>query len=114
MRVGATWTIEPVDGEMVSGPSLALDSFGNPHFAYCDVRPPPPTGPGAGLKYAYHIGSDWVIGSVEKVECQYPSLVLDTSGNPHISYYDVTNEVLKYARWATTRRVYLPVILRNY
>jgi hypothetical protein len=26
-------------------------------------------------------------------------MVLDSSGNPHISYYDDTNNYLKYARW---------------
>ncbi len=94
---GTTWLIETVDSEMVAGPSLALDSSGNPHVAYCDVRPTPPNGPGKGLKYAHRTTSGWVIGSVDTVSCDSPSLALDRLGVPHIAYHNVTLDSLKYA-----------------
>lgn len=44
---------------------------------------------------------EWVIETVDLAgdvgKCN--SLALDSSGNPHISYYDETNENLKYAHW---------------
>ncbi len=32
----------------------------------------------------------------------FPDLALDSSGNPHITYYDDTNQRLKYAKWTGT------------
>ena len=101
---GTTWVTETVDGA-AAGPSLALDGSGNPHIAYCDVRSPPPNGPGQGLKYAYWTASGWMIESVDVVECADPSkestvsLALDAADYPHISYCDASNGDLKYARW---------------
>jgi hypothetical protein len=43
----------------------------------------------------------WVCETVDSVGYtgEYNSIVMDSSGNPHISYYDGSNYNLKYARW---------------
>jgi len=95
---GTGWVTETVDAEMAAGPALVLDAYGNPHVAYCDVRPVPP---GAGLKYAYRTPDGWVIQTVDHVACQDPALALDGWGNPHVSYYDAAGDRIQYAHWVT-------------
>jgi hypothetical protein len=95
---GTTWVIETAVGEPAAEPSLALDSSGNPNIAYCDVHLT------EGLKYAYWTGSGWVVREeVDYVLCgnpgvaeALPSLALDSSGTPHIAYYDVASNSIKY------------------
>jgi hypothetical protein len=101
---GSSWDIETVDsdyGGLFFGgwTSLALDSSGNPHISYCldsDYYEDD-------LQYAAWNGSSW---DIQVVDSGYgdavgvnSSLALDSSGNPHISYYDYTNKDLKYAAW---------------
>jgi hypothetical protein len=45
---------------------------------------------------------------------QYTSIDLDDDGNPHISYYDVTNKGLMYAYCSIENFfIHLPVVLRE-
>ena len=84
--------------------SIALDGSGNPRIAYYYSL-----GDGAHgtLRYAAWDGQAWhtetvdgnAVGSGADDVGQFASLKLDADGNPHISYYDVTNKDLKYAVW---------------
>lgn len=40
---------------------------------------------------------------------RFPSIVLDSGGNPHISYFDETNDDLMYAKWNTSSWIVEPV-----
>ena len=110
-------------------PSLALDSNDNPHVAYnlagsdwdlryaTKVEPSgnnPPVAD-AGPDQTVYVGdivqfdgsgshdpdAGWETMTVDTgdVYGETTSLALDSNDNPHVSYYDYTNEDLKYARW---------------
>jgi len=74
--------------------SIALDSSDNPHISYCYYD-----GTNFGLKYAYYDGANWQIETVDSSGSvgEHNSLALDSTGNPHISYWDGWNDDLKYA-----------------
>jgi hypothetical protein len=89
----ATWTSEVVVGEKIfwrfHPRAIAVDSSNNPHIAYGDKK----------LYHAYYDGSSWhyeVVDSSAGVG-QYASIALDSSDKVHISYWDSTNNDLKYA-----------------
>jgi hypothetical protein len=93
-------TIQTVDALASPGQytSLALDSNDNPVISYYDPMNPglklakcgnPTCSSGNSIKFVERSGLN--LG-------QYTSLVLDSSGNPVISYYDVTNSALKLAK----------------
>ena len=97
----SAWNIQTVDstGNIgCHGTSLALDAGGNAHISYYDST-------NADLKYAAWTGSSWNIETVDS-EGMYPSLALDSSDYPHISYCDFGgtwsspfDDRLKYAAW---------------
>ena len=104
---GTSWAIEPVDSAGQAGEfiSLALDSNGYPRISYSygqwEVYD---------LKYAAWDPTlngglgDWAIETVDSagIVGSFTSLALDSSGSPHISYYDGSNGNLKYAAWDPT------------
>jgi hypothetical protein len=104
---GATWLIDTVGDSIGAGESLAIDRAGNLHIAYCGF------GPQEGINYVIWTTSGWIRESVDGVGCgaYAPSLVLDSSDQPNIAYYDATNDDLKYAH--TQTRVYLALALRG-
>jgi hypothetical protein len=90
---GTNWTQQTVTNEGYTNRCvLALDSSGNPHLAYTtDLGNP--QGPII-LKYASWTGTNWSIQNVDSYSSlfQYSSMYLglDSNGNPHIMYGNVT------------------------
>jgi hypothetical protein len=111
-----TWNLQKVeDTGRETGSSLAIDSAGNPHVAYCGDRifginednnafiSDP------GLQYASWNSLTWNIQTVVKGNIGNPSLALDSNGNPKVSYVnyyidekDVFHRNLMYANWTGT------------
>jgi len=99
------WHIETVDstGNVGYDTSLALDASDNPHISYFDITH-------RDLKYTHFDGTclgqaqGWQIETVDSSGevGWYTSLALDANDHPHISYYDWTNEDLKYAHFDGT------------
>jgi hypothetical protein len=89
-RAYSAWNIQTV-GQGYDN-SIAVDSSGNPHIGYAS---------GEDLNYASWTGSNWNIQTIDSGDdkCREICLVLDSAENPHISYYDSTNKLLKYAVW---------------
>ncbi len=96
---GLQWSTQTIDkGHVGSFSSIVLDGDGHPHISYFAV------GAGA-LKYAEWNGYSWLIQTVDTALSpsdsygEFSSLALDSSGKPHISYYDWRNGNLRYASW---------------
>lgn len=85
VKIGDKWTVdivEPADAYFpgFSGETLALDPDGNPHIVYVKTL----FWETFHLYYAFKSGGTWNIETV--AEGSSASLVLDASGNPHISF----------------------------
>lgn len=122
-----TWNHETVDegGSVGLYSSLKLDTFNVPHVSYYDFTPNYPAqlkyavrtgmnqwvvtvvdGHAAGSRQpendpAFSLDAPDVVAAAETVlptgVGAYSSLALDSLNQPHISYYDATNQDLKYA-----------------
>jgi hypothetical protein len=95
---GRTWYIQTVDHRYMTGKfnSLALDAQGQPFIAYSNIY----TGD---LDYAYRNGDQWQYGIADsqRLSDSYVgtanSVVLDSKGNPHITYLKSKDLAVKYA-----------------
>jgi hypothetical protein len=95
------WDIQTVDADGFNRmyTSIAIDSSRNGHISYHDDTH---NSGGPSLRYASFTGSVWDVpivdtGSSERDVGRWSSLALDSSGNPHISYFEDRNEDLMYA-----------------
>jgi hypothetical protein len=101
------WEFAMIDDNGVGGntgfdSSLIIDAAGIPHVSYRDGNHY------ANLMYAVWDGVNWTSmkvddgGGLTGNTGYSSSLVLDTTGNPHIAYYDAGNWALRYASWNGT------------
>jgi hypothetical protein len=96
-----SWQVKTVDGAEGSGKfnAMAIDPLGRMHISYANVAATT-----AGARYAYSNGDRWRTEVVEGLAENGGEMVgfssciaLDKDGNPHISYANETNPMLKYA-----------------
>ena len=89
----ASWTTEAVDAPKCFTDfyqrAIAIDGFNRPHIAYG----------GDHLYHAYFDGIEWQYETVDNSlgVGRFASIAIDSNNKVHISYYDESNEDLKYA-----------------
>ena len=95
---GSSWDLQTVDDpsylELGEWASLTLDDQDRAHISCYEG------GSGRDLKYCKWTGSAWDIVTVDggaPYVGRHTSITLDSEGNPHISYFDFTDNDLKYA-----------------
>ena len=97
---GETWTVEKVGSGPVPyefGTGVALDSRDRPHLVWFDESQ-------EDLKFATKEDGAWEISIVDSDGDvgRFPTVVLDSQGNPVISYYEKVSKsegYIKLARW---------------
>jgi hypothetical protein len=96
---GKFWALTTVDSTRGTGKfnSIAVDSKGRPHIAYATVDYA-----NASLRYADWNGESWKTEILEGAgepgtSCWSISMVLDKDDNPHITYTNVLQLLVKYA-----------------
>ncbi|MGD8793380.1 MAG: hypothetical protein PVF47_12590 [Anaerolineae bacterium] len=118
-RQGSSWWIKTVDDGLFAGHdlSLALDGEGHPQASYTGGEDA-----GSELRYAYSNGLAWYVETADALADEVrrfadTSLALDSSGRPHIAYWDLGNpDKLKYAvrdAAPTWYPLYLPLAARQ-
>ena len=108
---GSAWQIATVDADVHLSPSagrsplsLAVDSTNTPHISYFVDERRNATDDGwidpEELMYATKSGGTWDTAYVDAdgdVDGRWNSIAVDSNNVPHISYFDETNEDLRYA-----------------
>lgn len=114
----ASWQVMLVDDDFFAGDtsSLAIDHLDRPRIAFSDWDTDLPLDEEQ-LQYA-HLDSGWQIETVdvagETSRYADESLALDADDQPHIAYWDLGPDDLKYAAAPPICcRIYLPVVLKN-
>jgi hypothetical protein len=90
------WKYQTIDANTVSKYYFVLDSTGYPHAVYSTGK--------LGmmdLRYAVWTGSSWRVQTVDSnlTGLRFVTVILDSTGNPHICYFNDENGLLKYASW---------------
>lgn len=97
------WYTQTVDFENTVGwyTDIAVNTSNEPFISYYD-----PTNGSLKVAYRAPVTLTWIRNTVDNIgQLQqtgvgaYSSIAIDNLGRPHISYYDITNHVLKYAYW---------------
>jgi hypothetical protein len=96
--VGNAAVVTEVDTTGGSHNSIAVDISGHAHISYA-ADGSFHFNPVNSLKYATNVAGSWIIETVDNADDVggYSSIVLDSAGRAHISYYDYTSGNLKYA-----------------
>ena len=101
VREGILWSTEVVDdiGEVGHYSSLVLDEEGDPHIGYDYLTRG--SSMKFDLKYAKKTQGSWDLEVVDEESDvrKWISLKLDSSGLPHMCYYDYTEGSLKYTMY---------------
>jgi hypothetical protein len=92
---GGTWTYDLVDNDVGlywQSVGIKLDSADRPRAGYVSYST-------KDARYAYNNGSGWQIEPVqtEGDVGRFAQLVLDSNEDPHMAYYDDTNDTIVYA-----------------
>ena len=104
IRQDGLWLARTVDfgGETGKWNLMVLDADARPHISYSEYH--------KGLKYARWDGKNWTVTMVDArgrggstYRGMGNALALDKNGNPLISYFDIEERTLKFARWQGNR-----------
>jgi hypothetical protein len=102
---GSNWTAEvaadDTGTDIEKYISLAFDAADNPHLSFHDS-----SYTAINLKYAHKSSGAWVVSVVDALPVGitglYNSIAIDSSGKPHVSYYNYYSSSLWYASWNGT------------